>query len=55
MKRYKFQALVTLGSPRDGHPAAMRDGLPQRLVLRGQRHETGTRKVLRAGTSAAGS
>jgi hypothetical protein len=40
MKRYKFQALVTLGSPRDGHPAAMRDGLPQRLVLRGQRHGT---------------
>jgi hypothetical protein len=48
MKRYKFQALVTLGSRREGQPAGMRDGLPQRLVLRGQRHETGTRKFFAA-------
>jgi hypothetical protein len=48
MKRYKFQALVTLGGPRDGRPAAMQDGLTQRLVLRGQRHETGTRKFFAA-------
>jgi len=44
MKRYKFQALVTLGPPQGESPPAIRDGLTQRLVVRGQRHETGTRK-----------
>jgi hypothetical protein len=42
MKRYKFQALVTLGPPHgEGAPPAMRGGLTQRLVVRGQRHQTG--------------
>lgn len=41
MKRYKFQALVTLGPQQGEGQTAMRGGLTQRLVVRGQRHETG--------------
>jgi len=41
VKRYKFQALVTLGPPQDGGPAAMPGGQMRRLVLRGQRHGSG--------------
>jgi hypothetical protein len=48
MKRYKFQALVTLGTHGETSPAAMRSGLTQRLVVRGQRHETGTSKFFSA-------
>jgi hypothetical protein len=40
VKRYKFQALVTLGRPHDGDPA-VRGDQTQRLVVRGQRHVTG--------------
>jgi hypothetical protein len=40
MKSYKFQALVTLGPPPGGGPPAVPgDGLPHRLVVRGQRHD----------------
>ena len=48
MKRYKFQALVALGAPRGGGPPTVRDGLTHRLVLRGQRHETGSSKFFSA-------
>jgi hypothetical protein len=39
MKRYKFQALITLDPPPDGGPATMPPGQMRRLVVRGQRHQ----------------
>jgi len=44
MKRYRFQALVSLGPPRGGGAAELAGDQTKRLVLRGQRHETGTSK-----------
>jgi hypothetical protein len=41
VKRYKFQALVTLGSPQDGGLATISRDETRRVVLRGRRHETG--------------
>lgn len=41
MKRYKFQALVTLALPEDGAPTMMPAGQARRMVVQGQRHDTG--------------
>jgi hypothetical protein len=41
VKRYKFQALVTLDPPEDGAPAMMPAGQARRMVVQGQRHGTG--------------
>lgn len=41
MKRYRFQALVTLGSSPEGSPAAMPGGQTRRVVLHGHNHNTG--------------
>lgn len=41
MKRYKFQALVTLGTQRGGGPAVVPREQMRRVVLRGRQHETG--------------
>lgn len=41
MKRYKFQALVTLAPSRDRGPATMVAGKTRRTVVRGQHHDTG--------------
>jgi len=48
VQRYKFQALVTLGSPQDGGPAAMPRGEMHRLVVRGRNHDTGGSKFFSA-------
>ena len=40
MKRYKFQALVTLYSGKDGEPDARLDTAPRRMVLRGRNEAT---------------
>lgn len=40
MKRYKFQALVTLGHPAKGGLAEMPGGQTRRMVLRAQHHQT---------------
>jgi len=56
MKRYKFQALVTLG-PQHGESQAetgMPGGVTQRLVVRGQRHETGMNKYFCALATRSG-
>lgn len=48
MKRYRFQALVTLGdSPRDT-PAAMSGGQMRRAVVHGHNHKTGQDKFFNA-------
>jgi hypothetical protein len=44
MKRYKFQALVTLGLPRGGEAA---DQL-RRVVVRGHHHDTGSSRFFNA-------
>jgi len=41
MKRYKFQALVTLGPPPDRGQGAMLADTMRRMVVRGQHHVTG--------------
>jgi hypothetical protein len=46
MKRYKFQALVTLDPLATG--AAIRAGQPQRMVVRGENHETHGRQLFSA-------
>jgi hypothetical protein len=38
VKRYKFQALVTLGPARDGGLAVMHSGQTRRVVVRGYHH-----------------
>ena len=48
MKRYKFQALVTLTPPAEGEPTAMAAGKMRRMVVRGQHHETGLDKFFSA-------
>jgi hypothetical protein len=41
VKRYKFQALVTLGPPQDRGPAGLSRGQMRRVVVRGRDHTTG--------------
>jgi hypothetical protein len=41
VKRYKFQALVTLDPLEDGAPATMPPGQMRRMVVQGQHHATG--------------
>jgi hypothetical protein len=41
MKRYKFQAFVTLVPRQDRGPDTMVEGKSRRMVVRGQHHETG--------------
>ena len=53
MKRYKFQALVTLGPPAAG-AAAVRPGQTRRMVLRGQHHDTHGSHMFSALVSDAG-
>lgn len=51
MKRYKFQALVTLGErdePRNPGPADMPGGQLRRVVVHGQHHKTGCTKFFNA-------
>ena len=48
MKRYKFQALVTMGGDGDGGPRVMLGSAPRRLVLRGWNDETGHSQVFSA-------
>jgi hypothetical protein len=46
MKRYTFQPLVTLDPSATG--AAIRAGQPQRMVVRGEIHETHGRQLFSA-------
>jgi beta-phosphoglucomutase-like phosphatase (HAD superfamily) len=48
VKRYKFQALVTLGAARDGGLAGMNSGQMRRVVVRGRNHDTGSSKFFSA-------
>lgn len=48
MKRYKFQALVTLAPSPDSGPTAMVAGKMRRMVVRGQHHETGLNRFFSA-------
>ena len=41
MKRYKFQALVTMRGEGDGSPRIRLDSAPRRMVLRGRNEESG--------------
>ena len=46
MKRYKFQALVTLDAPGTG--VAVRPGQTRRIVVRGEHHDTHDSQVFSA-------
>jgi hypothetical protein len=48
VKRYKFQALVTLGPARPGGLAAAPGGQMRRVVVRGRHHDTGSSKFFSA-------
>ena len=48
MKRYKFQALVTMGKDGGGGPRVTLGSAPRRLVLRGRNDETGHSQVFSA-------
>ena len=49
MKRYKFQALVTMGSARDSDLASLGGGgQARRVVVRGRHHDTGTSRFFTA-------
>lgn len=48
MKRYKFQALVTMGGDGDGGPRVRLGSAPRRMVLRGRNDETGHSQVFSA-------
>jgi hypothetical protein len=52
MKRYKFQALVTLDPPATG--AAVRPGTTRRMVVRGEHHETHGSQLFSALVSRTG-
>lgn len=45
MKRYKFQALVTMSEDVDGGPRVMLGSAPQRIVLLGRNAETGHSQI----------
>jgi hypothetical protein len=48
VKRYKFQALVTMSGDGDGGPGVRLGSAPRRLVLRGRNDETGRRQLFSA-------
>ena len=48
MKRYKFQALVTMGGDGDGGPRVTPGSAPRRMVLRGRNGETGLSQIFSA-------
>ena len=48
MKRYKFQALVTMDGRGDGGPGLMLDPAPHRMVLQGRNEETGHSQMFSA-------
>ena len=48
MKRYKFQALVTMGEDGDGGPRVTLSSAPRRLVLRGRNDESGHSQIFSA-------
>jgi hypothetical protein len=48
VKRYKFQALVTLGMERNSGLATLLGGQSRRVVLRGRHHETGSSRFFAA-------
>lgn len=48
MKRYKFQALVTMGEDGDGGPHVALGSAPHRIVLRGRNDETGHSQIFGA-------
>lgn len=48
MKRYKYQALVTLLAPHDGGPEAPLPGPACRMVVRARHRETGATKIFNA-------
>jgi hypothetical protein len=48
VKRYKFQALVTMVEDDDGGQRVMLDSAPRRMVLRGRNDETGHSQVFSA-------
>ena len=45
MKRYKFQALVTIGTGDDGQPCSALSAAPRRMVLRGRDAGTGHSQI----------
>ncbi len=48
MKRYKFQALVTMAADSDGGPDVGLGFAPRRIVLRGQNDQTGHSQIFSA-------
>jgi hypothetical protein len=48
VKRYKFQALVTMGGDSDGSSGVMLGSAPRRMVLRGRNDETGDSQIFSA-------
>jgi hypothetical protein len=48
VKRYKFQALVTMVEDGDGGPRVMLGSAPRRMVLRGRNDETGHSQIFSA-------
>ena len=48
MKRYKFQALVTMRGDGDGGPRVALGSAPRRLVLRGRNDESGDSQIFNA-------
>ncbi len=48
MKRYKFQALVTLYGEDDGGPNTRLSGEPCRMVLRGRNDDSGRSQIFNA-------
>ena len=45
VKRYKFQALVTLRREGDGDPPARLGAAPRRMILRGRNEQSGRRQM----------
>jgi hypothetical protein len=54
VKRYRFQALVTLGDSPEGSPAGESGGQLRRVVLHGHSHETGQGKFFSALATRSG-
>jgi hypothetical protein len=54
VKRYRFQALVTLGDSPEGSPAGESGGQPWRVVLHGHSHETGQGRFFSALAARSG-
>jgi hypothetical protein len=48
VKRYKFQALVTLHDSGKGGPAAQLNASPRRMVVRSRNHDSGDSRVFAA-------